>query len=128
MAIVLTTQDSLSSNTNLRVLNIEQNNIKEEGRLVLLRAIFDVSSLVSCAASNHTCNVYGLEQDTLALNGYFRSSVNKWEKIFAMLALSSEDLFINTALLNGVPTTLMPVLLYRANDQFKESKSQITDL
>ena len=120
--------NSLSSNTNLRVLNIEQNNVKEEGRLVLLRAIFDVTSLASCAASNHTCNVSGLEQDISDLNDYFGSSINKWDKIFTMLALSSEDLFIDTALLNGVPCTLIPVLLDKANDQSKEGKSQLTDL
>ena len=127
--------NSISSNKNLRSLHVHQNTaIKENGRLAFLRAIFDVSSLASCAASNHACQVVGLEQGISALNGYFISDLNydddivfnKWEKIFAMLACSG-DSFINTALLSGVPASLMPVLLYRANDQ-EEGSSQITDL
>ncbi|EJK70193.1 hypothetical protein THAOC_08468, partial [Thalassiosira oceanica] len=120
--------NALSSNTNLRVLSIEQNSIGKEGRLVFLRAIFDISSLASCAASNHTCQVVGLEQDISDLNCYVEVAYNKWDKIFAMLALSSDDSFMNTALLNGVQATLMPVLLHRSNDQFEECNSQITDL
>ena len=125
--------DSLSSNTNLRVLDVSGNTeMRVNGRLAFLRATFDVSSLASCAASNHTCQVWGLEQDISALNGYLRSSFNKWEKIFAMLALSSEESFINTALLNEVPASLMPVLFVQANDQDADedaaSNSKITDL
>ena len=109
-------------------LGVGQNHIKEDGRLAFLRAIFDVSSLASLAASNHTCQVNGHEPDISGLNssGYIHN--NKWEKIFAMLALSSKDSFINTALLSGVPSSLMPLLLYRANDQDKEGNSQIADL
>ena len=121
--------NSLSSNTHLRTLHVEKNEyIEEEGRLAFLRATFDVTSLASCGASNHTCNVYGLEQDISALNGYFESSVNKWEKIFAMLALSCEDSFINAALLSGVPASLMPALLDEADCQEEKGNSQITDL
>ena len=118
---------------SLRTLNVSGNTtIKLKGRLAFLRAMFDVSSLASCAASNHTCRVWGLEQDTSALNGFLESSFNKWEKIFVMLALSSDESFINAALLNGVPASLMPVLLYWVNDQDAyqdaDSNSQITDL
>ena len=120
--------NSLSSNTNLRVLNIEQNNIEEEGRLALLRAIFDVTSLAACASSNHACQVVGLEQDISDLNCYVEVAYNKWDKIFAMLALSSKHSFINTTLLSEVPASLMPVLLYRAYDQFEEGNSPVTDL
>ena len=45
-----------------------------------------------------------------------------------MLVLSSEDSFINTALLIGVPASLMPVILYRANYQYEEGDSDIADL
>jgi len=55
--------------------------------------------------------------------------LNKWEKIFAMLVLSSgEGPFINTALLSGIPASLMPVLLGKADFAAKEDTSQITDL
>ena len=45
-----------------------------------------------------------------------------------MLALSSQDSFINTALLSGVPASLMPVLLDQAGVQIEEGDSHITDL
>ncbi|EJK44198.1 hypothetical protein THAOC_37287 [Thalassiosira oceanica] len=120
--------DSLSSNTNLTGLYVDGNNIKEEGRLAFLHAIFDVSSLNSCAASNRTCQIWGLEQDISDLNHYKERRHNKWDKIFAMLASSSKDAFINMALLRGVPAALMPILLDRANDRDKEATSGITDL
>ena len=120
--------NALSSDTHLRTIDVEHNNIKDEGRLTFLRAIFDVSSLASCAASNHACRILGLEQDITDLNYDDDIVFNKWEKIFAMLVLSSEDSFINTALLIGVPASLMPVILYRANYQYEEGDSDIADL
>ncbi|EJK71560.1 hypothetical protein THAOC_06982 [Thalassiosira oceanica] len=120
--------NSLSSNTNLSTLDVDGNNITEEGRLAFLRAIFDVSSLGSCAASNHACQVFGLEKDISALNDYEDRHHNKWEKIFAMLALSSDDSFMNTALLRGIPTYLIPKLLDKVDDQEEEGNSKITDL
>ncbi|EJK72685.1 hypothetical protein THAOC_05759 [Thalassiosira oceanica] len=120
--------DSLSSNTTLKVLDFDGNSIKQEGRLAFLRAIFDVSSLASCAASNHTCLVAGLKPHISDLNNCFDEFYNKWGKIFGMLALSSVDSFINMALLGAVPTSLMPALLYRAHDQDEESNSAVTNL
>ncbi|EJK56552.1 hypothetical protein THAOC_23542 [Thalassiosira oceanica] len=119
--------NSLSSNTTLKRISVDKNNINQEGRLAFLRAIFDVSSLDACSASNHTCIIRGLGQDILCLNCYDEPCDNKWEKIFAMLSLSGQDLCINTALLGEVPASLMPVLLYRANDQ-DEFETGITDL
>ena len=119
--------NSLSSNTNLSALGLYRNTaIKENGRDAFLRAIFDVSSLAACAASNHTCQVTGIQPGISTLNCCDEASDNKWDKIFAMLACSG-DSFINTALLSGVPASLMPVLLYRANEQYEESY-HITDM
>ena len=95
---------------------VTSNEIKERGRLAFLRAVFDVSSLSSCAASNHTCRVYGLERDISVLNSYQSSAINKWSKIVAMLTLSGEDSFINTSLLRGVPAQLIPVILAKVID------------
>ncbi|EJK54981.1 hypothetical protein THAOC_25340, partial [Thalassiosira oceanica] len=119
--------NSLSSNTTLKTIYVVKNNIKQEGRLAFLRAIFDVSSLAACSASNHTCQVVGLGQDIFCLNCYDEPCVNKWVKIFAILSLSGQDSCINTALLSEVPASLMPVLLYRANDQDRY-KTRFTDL
>ncbi|EJK67219.1 hypothetical protein THAOC_11780, partial [Thalassiosira oceanica] len=106
----------------------------------LLRAIFDVSSLKSCASSNHTCQVCGIEQDASwknryqlqdisALNGHKLISTNKWEKIFAMLALSGGDLFLNTTLLESIPAQLIPMLLSKADyGADEDGNSRVTDL
>ena len=115
---------SLSGNTNLESLIVLGNNINEEGELALVRAIFDISSLNSCAASNHTCKIDGIDEKFVLsfINSNLRNIPQKvkWDKIFAMLALSSEDSFFNAGLLNGVPASLMPVLLHRAGEQFPE--------
>ena len=124
--------NALSSNTNLYTLSVSGNEIKRNGRFSFLCAIFDVSGLTSCAESNHTCRVY-VEQGISVLNGYEVASWNKWTKIFAMLALSSKDQFMNTTLLRGVPVQLIPVLLDWADkdpqgDGDGGSNPQLTDL
>ena len=121
--------NALLNNTNLDVLSVENNRMSESGRLAFLRTMFDVSSLSSCAASNHSCQVRGLEQDISALNSNESTSWNKWEKIFAMLALSSEDMFINTTLLQGAPAQLIPALLSKTNYEAHEDDGpKFTDL
>ncbi|EJK71724.1 hypothetical protein THAOC_06809 [Thalassiosira oceanica] len=121
--------NSLSSNTHLMNVSAYRNGIEENGRLAFLRAVFDVSSLSSCAASNHTCKVDGLERDISVINSYESSSVNKWSKILAMLALSSKDLFINTVLLRGVPAQLIPVILEKYNDEWcTDDYQELTDI
>ena len=126
-AVVLA--NALSNNTSLRGLQVRNNEIKANGRFALLRVIFDVSSLDSCATSNHICRVHGLEQDISALNSATMVLWNKWEKIFAVLALSSEDSFINTSLLDGVPAQLIPKILNEAHyADIEDDDPQLTDL
>ena len=46
-----------------------------------------------------------------------------------MLALSSEDMLINTTLLEGVPAQLIPALLSKTNERrIADSNPQFTDL
>ncbi|EJK47307.1 hypothetical protein THAOC_33980, partial [Thalassiosira oceanica] len=111
---------SLSSNTRLKKFPVENNRMTEDGRLAFPRAIFDVSSLSSCAASNQTCCVSVLNR--------YSPIRNKWSKIFAMLALSNEDSFINTALLQGVPAQLIPMILVKCNQGFANSSKDLTDI
>ena len=121
--------NALSGNTNLHVLSVDDNQIKKNGMLAFLRAVFDVSSLDLCASSNHTCQVNGLEQDISYLNNSTSVDWTRLIKIFAMLALSSKDSLINTALLKGVPTQLIPMLLDAAGyDVDKEGSPELTDL
>ncbi|EJK56066.1 hypothetical protein THAOC_24113 [Thalassiosira oceanica] len=120
---------SLSRNTHLRNIWIENCRIQDEGRLAFLRAIFDVSSLSSCAAANHTCRVEGLVRGISVVNSYGSASVSKWRKIVTMLALSSEDSFINTALLRGVPAQLIPLVLDKVTDDgCTDDERELTDL
>ncbi|EJK77022.1 hypothetical protein THAOC_01176 [Thalassiosira oceanica] len=117
-AVAAVLAGSLSNNTQLTNIWLQNCRIQEDGRLAFLRAIFDVSSLSSCAASNHTCTVRGLERDISVVNSYQSASRNKWSKILAMLALSSIDSFVNTSLLRGVPAQLIPVILDKCNVGF----------
>jgi len=120
--------NALSNNNNLGSLIVDNNMIRENGRLAFLRTIFDVSSLSSCAASNHSCRIHGLEKDISALNRYGDVISNKWDKIFAMLALSCGDSLINTALLLGVPAQLIPALLEKTNGEYDGDSPLLTDL
>ncbi|EJK72905.1 hypothetical protein THAOC_05518 [Thalassiosira oceanica] len=120
----------LSNNTQLANIWIGRNSdIKEIGRLAFLRAVFDVSSLSACAASNHTCCLHGIEQDISVLNSYESGSDNKWRKIFAIIALSGEDSFINTSLLQGVPAQLISMILGKVIDEgWTDDEHELTDI
>merc|ERR1712176_1222657 len=75
---------------------------------------FAVSSLNACAASNHRCRVIGLEPDISKVND-FASIRHKMYKIFTVLAAStSASSLLNKNILQGVPTTLMPLVLKMA--------------
>ena len=45
-----------------------------------------------------------------------------------MLALSSKDSFINTALLRGVPAQFIPLILEKCEDRFIDDNHKLTDI
>ena len=85
--------NSLQSNTNLEWMHLEDNNdITSVGRQALLETVFNVSSLNSCAASNHACQIHGLTPDISNTNTYTKSS-NRIMKTFTMLSATDEGFF-----------------------------------
>lgn len=106
--------NSLQSNTNLQWIDLEDNNdITEVGRRVLLESVFDVSSLNACAASNHTCQISGLNPDIYDINGEIESKCNRAMKIFTIL---SKDDGFNLNCLGDVSYKLIPHVLSLAQD------------
>ena len=94
--------------------------VVENGRFAFLPAIFDVLSLVSCASSNHSCQVCRLGRDVSALNRckLVSRKMRYKERIFAVLVLSCIDQFMNTNPLKGVLAQLILALLYWAKNFF----------
>ena len=52
---------ALKHNTNLKVLNLIENNIAEIGFTALRNAVNDTTSLNTVSESNHTCYIYGVD-------------------------------------------------------------------
>ena len=48
---------ALKRNTRIGTLDLSDNNITDAGRKVLLKAVFDTTSMDSIVESNHLCNV-----------------------------------------------------------------------
>jgi len=82
----------------------------------LIELLFNASSLNACAASNHTCNIFGLEHDISPINRFNDPAVNRAMKIFTMLAGSTEGEFFNLACLGELSYKLIPHVLTLAQN------------
>ena len=103
--------NSLQSNTHLRWIYLNNNDITSIGRRVLLESVFDVSTLNTCAASNHNCCIRGLNPDISKINKYDQSSANRENKIFTILSATDDDEFFNMNCLGDVSYQLIPRVL-----------------
>ncbi|KAL9188368.1 hypothetical protein ACHAXT_006746 [Thalassiosira profunda] len=50
--------DALKKNTNLKIFDVVNNEITQEGREEMINAVFDTASLNAVVASNHTCQLH----------------------------------------------------------------------
>jgi len=107
--------NALQSNTNLKQLYLANNNITAIGRKVLLESVFNVTSLNSCAASNHSCSILVLTPDISDINMYEEPPIIRAMKIFAMLSATNEG-FFNTNYLGDVSYKLIPDVLRLTQD------------
>jgi len=109
--------NALKSNTNLQEIDLEDNNgITEVGRRVLLESVFDVSSLNSCVATNHSCQIHGLTPDIPeGINEFNGPSVNRAMKIFTILSATEKGYF-NMNCLGDVSYKLIPNVLRLAQE------------
>ena len=111
-AILLSFALALENNTNLEKIYLGNNNITRLGRQALIEVLFNASSLNACAASNHTCNIFGL--DISPINRFNDPAVNRAMKIFTMLAGSTE--YFNLACLGELSYKLIPHVLTLAQN------------
>ena len=108
---------ALEHNTNLEKIYIGNNNITHLGRQALIEVLFNASSLNSCANSNHTCNIFGIEHDISPINRFNDPAVNRAMKIFTMLAGSTDrGEFFNLACLGDLSYKLIPHVLTLAQN------------
>ncbi|EJK78029.1 hypothetical protein THAOC_00097 [Thalassiosira oceanica] len=121
---------SLRTNTNLRHLHLKGRGATKEGREALLRSVFDIQSLDSCHASNHSCNVFegkmfgGILPEN---NSSDVTKVNRATKIFTMLVLSSKEGLFDFSKFDRVPCELYPNLIDLAGSCAQDT-SGLTDI
>ena len=77
---------ALEHNTNLRRLDLGQNDITNTGRSALAKALFDSTSLNHVTDMNHSCGIEGLDFAGILTNGYKDQKSNRSRKIFALLS------------------------------------------
>lgn len=100
---------TLQFNTNLSILHLNDNIITAFERSALLEAVFDVSSLNSCAGSNHTCQIDGLNLDISAINIFEKSAENRAMKLFTVLSETTDNGFFNLNCLSEISNKLIPM-------------------
>jgi len=102
--------NALKSNTHLGRLDLNDNDITSVGRQALLETVFSVSSLNSCAASNHKCSIHGLTPEISDTNMYEHPSDNRAMKTFTILSATDEG-FFNMNCLGDVSYKVIPNVL-----------------
>lgn len=111
--------NALKSNTNLKDLSLGRNDFTDVGKQALLKVIFDASSLHSCAASNHSCQIEGTPSDSTVdiaeINRRGHSPDNRAMKIFTVLS-GTDDGFFNLNCLGDISYKLIPRVLSLAQE------------
>ena len=114
--------NALKTNNNLTLLELEDNNINDVGRQAFLNVLFNGSSLNSCAASNHSCSITGLNPDIYDINKYIYG--NKAMKSFTVLSAIDEG-FFDLSCLGDLSYKLIPRVLELAQE-FDEESSELS--
>ena len=116
---------ALENNTHLKQLDLRNTNITEEGEKILLKAMFDPTSMDSIIGSNHTCQIFTydinnptaidqrppLEREVFMINGW---EVNIQQKIREKLVLALcgvDGGLFDLSSLNDLPLGVMPRVL-----------------
>ena len=118
-------------NTNLRVLDVTNNNLTRTGWGVLRKAEFDDTSLNSAADSNHSCAIWypsGDDEiqgfDTSEMNGRYDSENNfderkvKEKKVYSILSSRNRNCS-NVGHFDDIPVEILPDML-RSIQQYSE--------
>jgi len=112
---------ALMTNTRLKGLNLNDNNVTEEGNKHLIKALFDTTSMDSIAnGSNHSCvalsiNVSSMREmdlEILGINGDEEATIEQKIRMKVVLALCGLDgSLFDLGHFNDIPLQLMPRVL-----------------
>jgi len=113
---------SLKSNTNLRMLDLSQNNlITREGMLYLAYSVYNINSLNAMGVSNHTCFIqFKDEEDVLDLrhvNEYVDPVINKNLKLFGLLQRYDMNYLKDDTPLQIIPKVLALLNIVAKNNE-----------
>jgi len=130
----------MQCSTNLIRLDLQNNNITEEGEKVLLKALYDPTSMDAIAESNHTCKPYTYDTskssivakrsqtEVLRINGKITSMTNQQKirkKVVLALCGVDGELF-DLSHFNDLPLQLMPRVLELIQEHSSSRKKRST--
>eukprot|EP00984_Skeletonema_dohrnii_P006161 scaffold2199_cov120-Skeletonema_dohrnii-CCMP3373.AAC.2 len=101
--------NALRSNTTLKTLWLNENNITKVGKESLRLALCDDSSLNSAADSNHTCTVY-LGSNDIGYNSHEQGQINRGRKIYSILSSRNETMS-NVQHFGNIDVKILPIML-----------------
>jgi len=117
---------ALENNTHLKQLDLSgSNNITEEGEKILLKAMFDPTSMDSIIGSNHTCQIFTynidsptaidqrpyLEREVFMINGWEVSIQQKIREKLVLALCGVDGGLFDLSSLNDLPLGVMPRVL-----------------
>jgi len=125
---------AVKKNTNLTVLDVTENDLTENGRVEMMKAVFDTTSVNTVVESNHDCRLVlsssgnnhagpmlfflvmrdevPFEDIMQTVNGMHEPREAKIEyKVLQALHHTSDDEMVNVQYLNDIPVKCMPRVL-----------------
>mmetsp|Transcript_18029 Transcript_18029/g.30432 ORF Transcript_18029/g.30432 Transcript_18029/m.30432 type:complete len:156 (+) Transcript_18029:3-470(+) len=118
--------NALRSNTTLRTLRLNENNITKVGKESLRLVLFDESSLNAVADSNHICTVDLGWKAFDVYNSHEQGQINRCRKIYSLLS-SRNATMSNVQHFGNIDLKILPIMLeavqkYAKNVNFLEVK------
>eukprot|EP00984_Skeletonema_dohrnii_P006163 scaffold2199_cov120-Skeletonema_dohrnii-CCMP3373.AAC.4 len=102
--------NALRSNTTLKTLWLNENNITKVGKESLRLALCDDSSLNSAADSNHTCTVDLGREAFDVYNSHEQGQINRGRKIYSLLSSRNETMS-NVQHFGNIDLKILPTML-----------------
>jgi len=114
--------ESLKTNTNLRILILEDNLITQEGFLPLLQVVSNWISLNLMSESNHTCQIEDDAYNIREVNKCMDPEMNREIKLFIALTANYQN-WCSMKYLNDTPIEVFPRILFFLHSNAQEKLS-----
>eukprot|EP00571_Detonula_confervacea_P011998 CAMPEP_0172306308 /NCGR_PEP_ID=MMETSP1058-20130122/7406_1 /TAXON_ID=83371 /ORGANISM="Detonula confervacea, Strain CCMP 353" /LENGTH=206 /DNA_ID=CAMNT_0013018149 /DNA_START=122 /DNA_END=742 /DNA_ORIENTATION=+ len=101
---------ALKRNTNLKFLDLDENDLTDAGWDMLHKAEFDPTSLNSASDSNHTCHVSCHSKFNEGPDDSYHSVAVRQKKIYSLLSLRNRK-WSNVQYFDDIPVELLPDML-----------------